>query len=104
VRYFDHRFPSMRRAHAAKPGAVKDPLALHQLLEQQHYRLAYWRVASDEINYRRFFEITDLAGMRVEDRTVFERRTGSSALAKRADRRPAHRPPDGLADPRVPRA
>ena len=45
----------------------EDSLALHRLLEKQHYRLAYWRVASDEINYRRFFEITDLAGLRIED-------------------------------------
>ena len=45
---------------------------LHDLLEQQTYRLAYWRVAGDEINYRRFFDINDLAGLRVEDEQVFE--------------------------------
>ena len=39
---------------------------LHALLEGQPYRLAYWRVASDEINYRRFFDINDLAALRVE--------------------------------------
>ncbi len=44
---------------------------LHALLEQQVYRLAYWRVAGDEINYRRFFDINDLAGLRVEDDKVF---------------------------------
>lgn len=44
---------------------------LHTLLEQQAYRLAYWRVASDEINYRRFFDINDLAGLRMEDPEVF---------------------------------
>jgi len=68
-------------------------MALHRLLERQHYRLAYWRVASDEINYRRFFEIADLAGIRVEDRTVFEA-THSLHLptgAARLDRRAAHR-------------
>ena len=45
---------------------------LHALLEQQVYRLAYWRVAGDEINYRRFFDINDLAGLRMEDENVFE--------------------------------
>ncbi len=46
--------------------------ALHQLLEAQAYRLAYWRVAGEEINYRRFFDIHDLAGVRAEDQIVFE--------------------------------
>jgi (1->4)-alpha-D-glucan 1-alpha-D-glucosylmutase len=44
---------------------------LHQLLEQQAYRLANWRVAGDEINYRRFFDINELAGLRAEDQEVF---------------------------------
>jgi (1->4)-alpha-D-glucan 1-alpha-D-glucosylmutase len=46
--------------------------ALHELLECQAYRLAFWRVASDEINYRRFFDINDLAALRIEDENVFE--------------------------------
>ena len=46
--------------------------ALHELLERQAYRLAHWRVASDEINYRRFFDINDLAALRMEDDAVFE--------------------------------
>ena len=46
--------------------------ALHRLLEVQAYRLAYWRVASDEINYRRFFAVNDLASIRVEDEQVFD--------------------------------
>lgn len=45
---------------------------LHQLIEAQAYRLAFWRVASDEINYRRFFDINDLAGLRMENDEVFE--------------------------------
>ena len=45
---------------------------LHGVLEKQAYRLAYWRVASDEINYRRFFAVNDLAGIRQEDREVFD--------------------------------
>jgi (1->4)-alpha-D-glucan 1-alpha-D-glucosylmutase len=44
---------------------------LHNLLEMQPYRLAYWRVAADEINYRRFFDINDLAAIRTEDARVF---------------------------------
>ena len=39
---------------------------LNRLLDRQAYRLAYWRVAADEINYRRFFNINDLAGLRIE--------------------------------------
>ena len=52
-----------------------DPDALrwmHELLEAQHYRLAYWRVAAEEINYRRFFQINELAGIRVELPAVYE--------------------------------
>ncbi len=45
---------------------------LHELLEQQAWRLAYWRVASDEINYRRFFDINELAGLCMEHPAVFE--------------------------------
>ena len=44
---------------------------LHGLLEVQAYRLAYWRTAFDEINYRRFFDVNDLAGLRMEDPRVF---------------------------------
>jgi (1->4)-alpha-D-glucan 1-alpha-D-glucosylmutase len=46
--------------------------ALHALLEHQHYRLSWWRCAADGINWRRFFEVTDLAGVRVEQDDVFE--------------------------------
>src|SRR3546814_13951954 len=42
------------------------------LLETQAYRVAFWRVASSEINYRRFFDINDLAGIRVELSEVFD--------------------------------
>ncbi|MET0962940.1 MAG: malto-oligosyltrehalose synthase [Noviherbaspirillum sp.] len=45
---------------------------LHALLEQQHYRLTWWRNAAEEINWRRFFEVTDLAGVRVEADDVFD--------------------------------
>jgi (1->4)-alpha-D-glucan 1-alpha-D-glucosylmutase len=46
-------------------------LALHHLLERQHYRLAQWRLASSNINYRRFFDINTLAGLRIEDAGTF---------------------------------
>jgi malto-oligosyltrehalose synthase/4-alpha-glucanotransferase len=54
------------------PGESETFEALHELLELQAYRLAYWRVASDEINYRRFFDINELAALRMEDEAVFE--------------------------------
>lgn len=55
-------------------GTVDDPDSfnlLEDLLSMQPYRLAYWRVATDEINYRRFFDINDMAALRIEDRQVF---------------------------------
>ncbi|HXV31964.1 MAG TPA: alpha-amylase family glycosyl hydrolase, partial [Sinorhizobium sp.] len=54
---------------AGDPDSFQD---LHRLLEQQAYRLAFWRVAADEINYRRFFDINELAGIRMEEPAVFE--------------------------------
>lgn len=45
---------------------------LHELLQNQHYRLAWWRCAADIINWRRFFEISDLIGVRVENPAVFD--------------------------------
>ena len=45
---------------------------LHQLLERQHYRLADWRTASDDINWRRFFDINELGALRAERHDVFE--------------------------------
>lgn len=45
---------------------------LEQLLNEQAYRLSYWRVTNDEINYRRFFDVNDLVSMRVENEEVFE--------------------------------
>jgi (1->4)-alpha-D-glucan 1-alpha-D-glucosylmutase len=44
---------------------------LHELLEVQAYRLAYWRTAAHEVNYRRFFDVNELGGLRVEDAAVF---------------------------------
>ena len=49
-----------------------DTARLHELLEHQAYRLAHWRVAADEINYRRFFDINDLAALRMEQPETFD--------------------------------
>ena len=46
---------------------------MHRILEGQSYRLAYWRVAASDINYRRFFDINELAGIRIEDPEIFAR-------------------------------
>lgn len=49
-----------------------DPSRLDALIQDQNYRLASWRVAAEQINYRRFFDINDLAALRMEDPRVFE--------------------------------
>jgi (1->4)-alpha-D-glucan 1-alpha-D-glucosylmutase len=59
------------REYNGIPGRPESFDALHELLEEQAYRLAYWRTAAHEINYRRFFDINSLAGLRVEDPLVF---------------------------------
>jgi (1->4)-alpha-D-glucan 1-alpha-D-glucosylmutase len=75
--------------------------SLHELLEAQAYRLAYWRVASDEINYRRFFDINTLAALRMENEKVFEAAhcfvLDLAAAGKVDGLRIDH--PDGLYDP-----
>ena len=90
------------RRFNGEPGKPESFDALHDLLEVQVYRLAYWRTASHEINYRRFFDINTLAGLRMEVPEVFETthtllgellRTGQVS-GVRIDH------PDGLFDPR----
>jgi (1->4)-alpha-D-glucan 1-alpha-D-glucosylmutase len=54
------------------PGDPTSFNALHELIKAQAYRLAYWRVAADDINYRRFFDINDLAGLCMEKQSVFD--------------------------------
>jgi (1->4)-alpha-D-glucan 1-alpha-D-glucosylmutase len=93
VRYFDKVFP-------VRPG-TKD-LPIEQLLDRQFYRLAHWRVGDEELNYRRFFDIDTLVGIRVEDARVFAE-THAVLLALVAEGhidglRIDH--PDGLAAPR----
>lgn len=66
--------PILKRAVERANGIQGKPESfdlLHSLLEVQPYRLAYWRVSSEEINYRRFFDINDLVGLRMEDPSAF---------------------------------
>ncbi len=60
------------KAFAGTKGEPTSYDALHELLEGQYYRLSYWRVAAEEINYRRFFDINTLAAIRIEIPEVFE--------------------------------
>ncbi|MFJ3279131.1 malto-oligosyltrehalose synthase [Streptomyces halstedii] len=92
LRYGEQEFP-LREGTADLP--------LPELLDAQHYRLGWWRLARTELNYRRFFTVSDLIGVRVEDPEVFEA-THAKILELLADRvldglRIDH--PDGLADP-----
>jgi (1->4)-alpha-D-glucan 1-alpha-D-glucosylmutase len=71
--------PSTRSAIAAaearlngRPGDLSSWRALHQLIQSQHWRVAHFRVAADDINYRRFFNINELAGLRMELPQLFE--------------------------------
>lgn len=84
-----------------RPGDAGSFDALHALLEEQAYRLAYWKTASDEINYRRFFDVNDLVGIRMERDDVFEATHGLVldllATDKVTGLRIDH--PDGLYDP-----
>ena len=81
IRYYDDIYPVAPRDHAeiaALGPAAYDPATedgrarLHRLLERQNYRLAWWGTAGDEINWRRFFDINGLAGLRIERQDVFE--------------------------------
>ncbi|HEX4020303.1 MAG TPA: malto-oligosyltrehalose synthase [Acidobacteriaceae bacterium] len=54
-----------------KPGHPESFDLLHALLEEQAYRLSYWRTAVQEINYRRFFDVNELVGLRMEHMPVF---------------------------------
>jgi (1->4)-alpha-D-glucan 1-alpha-D-glucosylmutase len=83
--HHDQRFPiRLEGAIAQEPAAARQAWAarlneaarrgddtLHRLLERQCYRLAWWRVGNDMLNYRRFFDITSLAALRVEHNEVF---------------------------------
>jgi (1->4)-alpha-D-glucan 1-alpha-D-glucosylmutase len=105
LRYHEHVLP-------IAPGSVEpsslhevnaDPDALHEVLEKQHYRVAFWRSGDRDLNYRRFFDVKTLAALRVEEERVFED-THALVLAMIADGkldglRIDH--VDGLRDPRA---
>jgi (1->4)-alpha-D-glucan 1-alpha-D-glucosylmutase len=85
-------------------GSIGDPTSfdiLERFLSDQAYRLSFWRVAADEINYRRFFDINELAAIRVEDPVVFsavhEKVLECVAAGWVTGLRVDH--PDGLSDP-----
>ncbi|HEY2442378.1 MAG TPA: malto-oligosyltrehalose synthase, partial [Streptosporangiaceae bacterium] len=84
VRYHEHELPLAPQTldglardgggavtDAAIEALNRDAGALDALLRRQHYRLAYWRTAAQQLNYRRFFDVTTLAGLRAEDPAVF---------------------------------
>jgi (1->4)-alpha-D-glucan 1-alpha-D-glucosylmutase len=77
VRYYDHEAPIAPGSRDQLPGSGsldvinKEPALLHLLLENQHFRLAYWRTDL-ELNYRRFFDINELVALRMEEADVFE--------------------------------
>ena len=93
LRYHEHVLP-------VRPGT--EDLPLPDLAAAQHYRLADWRAAASELNWRRFFDITSLIAVRVEDEDVFAAThglllrlmAGGLIDGLRVDH------PDGLADPR----
>ena len=82
LRYHEHRFPIDPRSYEGRAedlpalnGMPDDPRSfdmLEELINHQHYRLADWRIASREIDYRRFFDISDLVSLRMEDPAVFD--------------------------------
>ncbi|GAA3016150.1 malto-oligosyltrehalose synthase [Actinokineospora globicatena] len=92
LRYYDHTFP-------IAPGTGEGDAA--EVHDRQHYRLIDWRRAGQELNYRRFFDVTTLAGVRVEVPEVFDATHGEvlrwvsegDVQGLRIDH------PDGLADP-----
>jgi (1->4)-alpha-D-glucan 1-alpha-D-glucosylmutase len=80
IKYFDLVFPvartdwdeiEQRGLGDFCPDSVSGRERLSALLARQHYRLAWWRVANDEVNWRRFFDINDLIGVRAEQDDVF---------------------------------
>ncbi len=66
LRYHDNRFP-------VAPGTARAGDDAQTVHARQHYRLVGWQTADTDLNYRRFFTVNTLAGIRVEDRTWFER-------------------------------
>ena len=101
VRYFEHAFPL---APGTEPGVTPAGAdAVHDVLERQRYRLADWRTAPERASYRRFFDVSDLVGLRVEDPDAFERVLALPLRLARAGHVTGLRVDhvDGLRDPRA---
>lgn len=93
LRYHEHRFPIAPGTGEGTP---------HQVHDRQHYRLVSWRRGAAELTYRRFFDVSDLAAVRVEDPAVFHDTHATVLELLRSDPtivglRVDH--PDGLSDP-----
>jgi (1->4)-alpha-D-glucan 1-alpha-D-glucosylmutase len=86
IAYYDRNFPVNRASITTSgitdparmvnelngiPGDARSFDKLDALIEHQHYRLAYWKVAAEEINYRRFFDVTEMAALKMELPEVF---------------------------------
>lgn len=87
----------------ADPRRARSRACLHRLLERQSYRLAWWRTAADELNWRRFFDIATLAAVRIDDEAVFDAVHALPLRLHAAGRIDGLRVDhvDGLADPRA---
>ena len=117
VAYYDHNFPVNARTlppdAAEKPSAVLEQFngatglpgsfdKLDALIRQQHYRLACWKVAAEEINYRRFFDVTEMVALKMElpdvfhatHQLLFDWLNSGKVTGLRIDH------PDGLRDPK----
>lgn len=101
-REFRERAAALLARFNGRQGDPRSFNELDRLLRGQHYRLAYWRVGSEEINYRRFFDVSELVSLRVELPQVFESTHGlldrllreGSVTGLRIDH------PDGLWNPK----
>ena len=98
LRYYDHRFPLAEGTYTAGDSTADDPRAVH---DRQHYELVGWRRADNELNYRRFFAVNSLAGIRVELPEVFDEAHAEIVRWFRDGLVDGVRidHPDGLADP-----
>ncbi|WP_144671189.1 malto-oligosyltrehalose synthase [Arthrobacter sp. U41] len=98
LRYYDHRFPLAEGTYTAGEPTADDPRAVH---DRQHYELVGWRRADNELNYRRFFAVNSLAGIRVELPEVFDEAHAEIVRWFREGLVDGLRidHPDGLADP-----
>jgi (1->4)-alpha-D-glucan 1-alpha-D-glucosylmutase len=73
VQYYDNEFPIDEATFDGDADAVNADLdLLDDLIQRQHYRLAFWKVATDELDYRRFFDVNTLVALRMERPEVFD--------------------------------